>query len=118
MNSFEPIPDADEARLRAALRGLPLPEVPATLAVAVRGRIAARDRQRVRLRIGGAFAVAAVVLVWVGSFGEPATAPPPVALGREEPAEWFAPPPVARLEVLARQEAAWLAALEPLEESR
>lgn len=118
MNLSAPKPDPDEVRLRAVLRGLPMPEVPATLGVAVRSRIAAVTRRRRVLRIGASCALAAVVSIWVGTRSPPGTAPSPAAFDRAEIAEWFAPPPIARFEVLARQEAAWSAVLETQEDVR
>jgi hypothetical protein len=116
MTPTEPTPDdATDERLSALVRRATLPPVPPHLGERVRRRVRQRQRQW-RLAVGTTCAAAAAAVALVLFRPSPAD---PVALVdglSEARALVAAPPPVDRLAVLARQQDAYLAALEQLQE--
>ncbi|MCC6419840.1 MAG: zf-HC2 domain-containing protein [Gemmataceae bacterium] len=113
--------EACERRLTRVLAGIPLPPTPADFHHRVRALVR-RQRLRRRLAAGAALVVAAVLVAFLSlgatprPAGRPGSQSPVVGVASPEVERFLAAaPPVEALEVLDRQQQAYLTVLEELE---
>jgi len=122
MSSLDPNDEARDAGLGRALRSLPLPGTPATVAGQVRRRLRRRRLQQVA-SVAAVFVAASLVVwrPWAGSTTAPVGGPgsntvvAAAELSPQELDELFGPPPVDGLTILSRRDDVVVVALNRLE---
>jgi hypothetical protein len=107
-----PFEHSDDERLSAFIRQASIPPVPDDLAGRVRRRVRSRRRRAV---LGAAYVAAGFVGMALWSWPRPSHPAESATVQLAEVRELFAAPPVASLEILTRQQDAYLELLKQLQ---